>query len=247
MTYVFAEADQLRNQGQSLEAAKKYQEIAESSSDEQTVGAALHMSAVSLNQAGEHTQAEEFFNKASEHYKSISDSFNLARVKRDHGNCLTAQNKLNEAREKLNESIQGFKQNEDAGELAMTLSKLSALLAKMEAGADAEAMAYEAIQNANKSNNKFYVATAYKEAGRVYFINKKYEAMPDCLYAALGALQLEEDSHARIHAEIYLSLGFAYKQLCNMDLCEATSSKAEEYLSQLDEQSAERIRGFFKK
>jgi len=246
MTYIFAEADKLRNQGQSLEAAKKYQAIAESSDDPQTIGAALHMSAVCLNQAGDHTSAEECFSKAEQHYNNLDDRFNLARVHRDHGNCLMAQSKLPEAREALTDSIQGFKHSKDDGELAMTQAKLAALLAKQNEQADAQAMAYEAIQNANKSTNKFYVATAYKEASRVYFLNKKYESMLDCLYAALGALELEEDPHARIHAELYLSLSFAYQQLENTDLSEATNVKAEEYLKQLDEESANRIRGYFK-
>lgn len=246
MAYIFEGADKLRNQGQSLEAAEKYQEIARSSEDQQIIGAALHMTAVCFNQAGEHAQAEEFFAQAIKHYQDLVDTFNLARVKRDFGNCQMAQGKLAEAREALSDSIQGFKQNKDAGELAMTQSKLAALMAKQEEHADAQSMAYEAIQFANKSNNKFYVATAYKEAGRVYFLGKKYEAMIDCLYAALGALELEEDSHAKQHAELYLSLSFAYRQLENTELSEATNNKAEEYLKQLDEQSANRIRGYFK-
>lgn len=246
MTYIFEEADKLRNQGQSLEGAKKYQQIAGSSNDPQVVGAALHMTAVCFNQAGEHAQAEDFFTKSTGHYQSLSDSFNLARVQRDYGNCLIAQGKLTEAREALSGSIQGFKQNEDAGELAMTQSKLAALMAKQDDHANAQAMAYEAIQNVNKSYNKFYVATAYKEAGRVYFLGEKYEAMIDCLYAAIGALELEEDTYARHRAELYMSLSFAYEKLENAKLSEATNLKAEEYLKQLDEQSAERIRGYFK-
>lgn len=246
MTYIFAEADKLRNQGQSLEAAKKYQEIAESYDDPKYVGAALHMSAVCLNQAGDHLAAEEHFLKAEEHYGDLKDSFNLARVHRDHGNCLLAQNKIEDAKDALNMSIDGFKDSKDFGELAMSQSKLAAVLAKSGEGSEAESLAYQAIQNANKSQNTFYVATAYKEAGRVYFLNKKYDAMLDCLYAALGALELEEDTHARQHSELYLSLSHAYKQLGNAKLSGITGEKAEEYLKQLDGDSANRIRGFFK-
>lgn len=246
MTYIFAEADKLRNRGQSLEAAKKYQEISLGSDDQQIVGAALHMSAVCLNQAGDHLSAEEYFLKAEEHYKDLKDTFNLARVQRDHGNCLMAQNKIEDAKDALTSSINGFKDTEDFGELAMSQSKLAAVLAKSGQGSEAESLAYQAIQNSNKSSNKFYIATAYKEAGRVYFLNKKYEAMLDCLYASLGALELEEDTHARIHAELYLSLSYAYKQLNNLELSDITSAKAEEYLKQLDRESTERIRGYFK-
>ncbi len=249
MTYIFAEADKLRNQGQSIEAAKKYQEIAESSDDAQIVGAALHMSAVCLNQAGDHLSAEEYFLKAEEHYKDLDDKFNLARVLRDHGNCLLAQDKIDEAKEALDRSIVGFKESEDPkgfGELAMSQSKLAAVLAKEEQRSEAESLSYEAIQNANKSENTFYIATAYKEAGRVYFLNKKYEAMLDCLYAALGALELEEDTHARQHSELYLSLSCAYAQLGNNKLSDMTKDRAEEYLKELDEESADRIRGYFK-
>lgn len=249
MTYIFAEADKLRNQGQSIEAAKKYQEIANSSGEAQTVGAALHMSAVCLNQAGDHLSAEEYFLKAEEHYKDIEDNYNLARVLRDHGNCLLAQGKNEDAKEALESSIESFKDIESPqsfGELAMSQAKLAAVLARAEQGSEAENLAYQAIQDANKSENTFYIATAYKEAGRVYFLNKKYEAMLDCLYAALGALELEEDTHARIKSEAYLSLAFAYSRLENTKLSDINNKKAEGYLKHLDEESANRIRGYFK-
>lgn len=245
MTYILEEADKLRNQGQSLEAAKKYQDIAESSDDSQIIGAALHMTAVCFNQAGEHTSAEKYFVKAVDHYKDLSDKFNLARVQRDYGNCQMAQDKLDSAKELFNKSIEGFQSEKDLGELAMTQAKLAALLAKQEDFDGAQSLVCDALQNANKSKNKFYISTAYKEAGRIYYLNKKYQAMIDCLYAALGSLQLEEDSHAKQHAEIYLSLSYAYRQLENTQLAEDTNTKAEEYLNQLDEQSAERVRNYF--
>lgn len=245
MTYILAEADELRNQGQSLAAAKKYQEIAMSSDDPKIVGACLHMSAVCVNQAGDHAAAEDYFSKAEKHYHDIQDGFNLARVQRDHGNCLLAQGKKEEARSSLEASIKGFEGTEDFGELAMSQSKLAAVLAKEGEASEAESLAYKGIQNANKSNNTFYIATAYKEAGRVYFLNKKYEAMLDCLFSALGALELEKDTHARQHAELYLSLSFAYKELNNTELSESSNKKAEEYLEQLDTESANRIRGYF--
>ena len=231
MTYILEEADKLRNQGQSLQAAQKYQEITDQTDDEQVKGAALHMAAVCYSQAGQHSDAEEYFVKAVKHYEDLSDTFNLARVNRDFGNCQMAQ--------------EGFQDNDDLGELAMTQAKLAALLAKQEDFDRAQSLVYEAIQNANRSKNKFYVSTAYKEAGRIYYLNKKYQAMIDCIYASLGVLQLEEDSHAKQHAEIYLSLSYAYKQLENIQLAEDTNTKAEEYLKQLDDESAERIRNYF--
>jgi tetratricopeptide (TPR) repeat protein len=246
MAHILEEADRLRNQGQSLEAAKKYQEIAESSDESQIVGAALHMSAVCFNQAKEHTKAEEYFTKAVEHYKKQSDKFNLARVQRDYGNCQMAQSKLDKAEELFNQSIKNFDNTSDLGELAMTQVKLAALHAKQEKFDEASSQVYEGIQNANKSNNRFYIATAYKEAGRVYFLAKKYQAMIDCLYAALGALQLDEDPHAKQHAELYLSLAHAYERLNNSDLFKSTQAKAEEYLKELDDESAVRIRSYFK-
>ena len=245
MTYILEEADKLRNQGQSLQAAQKYQEITDQTDDEQVKGAALHMAAVCYSQAGQHSDAEEYFVKAVKHYEDLSDTFNLARVNRDFGNCQMAQDKLDEAKEFFNKSIEGFQDNDDLGELAMTQAKLAALLAKQEDFDRAQSLVYEAIQNANRSKNKFYVSTAYKEAGRIYYLNKKYQAMIDCIYASLGVLQLEEDSHAKQHAEIYLSLSYAYKQLENIQLAEDTNTKAEEYLKQLDDESAERIRNYF--
>ncbi|USN97371.1 MAG: tetratricopeptide repeat protein [Candidatus Nomurabacteria bacterium] len=169
------------------------------------------MTAVCFNQAGEHTKAEEYFTQAAKHYEKQSDKFNLARVQRDYGNCQMAQSKLDKAEELFSESIKNFEDTNDLGELAMTQVKLAALHAKQEKFDEASSQVYEGIQNANKSNNKFYISTAYKEAGRVYFLAKKYQAMIDCLYAALGALQLEVDSHAKQHAELYLSLAHAYE------------------------------------
>lgn len=58
MTYIFAEADKLRNQGQSLEAAKKYQEIAESSTDQNEIAKALHMAGVSYSQCAKPEEAK---------------------------------------------------------------------------------------------------------------------------------------------------------------------------------------------
>lgn len=245
MTYILKEADRLRNQGKSLEAANKYLEVANDTDDDNLKCAAIHMAAVSLNQAGQHQESEKYFKRAVELYESLQDEYNFARVLRDFGTSKLNQQDYKTAQDLLNQSITILKNTKDWGELAMTQSKFAVTLARLDKTSDSENLAYEAITNANKSKNSFYVATAYGEAGRVYFINNKPEFMLDCLYSAIGALQLENDPHTKRHAELYLGLVWAYNKLNNKELAQTAQLKGEENLKQLDKETADRIKSYF--
>lgn len=166
---------------------------------------------------------------------------------RDEGICKLNQQDYRGAEVLLEESVKGFESLEDYGELAMSQSKLAAVLAKAGKASEAEELAYQGVLNANKSSNIFYIATAYQEAGRVHFISNKPELIPECLYAALGALKLEDDAHAKRHAELFLGLSWAYSKLGNKELSSQTKERGEECLKELDEATANRIRGFFEK
>lgn len=206
-------------------------------------GEALHMAAVSKSQSGQKGGVDEIFSQTKQFYKN--DRFNLARVLRDEGTFKLNQQEFNLAKDLLQESAD-LLADQDSGELAMSQSKLSVVLAKLKDSDPAQKLCYQAIQNANKSGNSFYVATAYADAGRVFFILQKPEFMPDCLLAALGALSLESDPHAKRKAELYLGLNWAYTKLNNSQLAKKSKTLGEQNLQELDEQTAERIRGFFK-
>lgn len=246
MAYIYSQADKLRNQGKSLEAAKSYQDIASSSEDPRIVGAALHMAAACLNQAGEHQEAQPLFDKARKIYESLGDSINLARVARDWGVCILNQKDYKGAKELLQESITLLANTEHFGELSMSQAKLAVVLAKLKEVEESEALIMQTIENVKKSNNSFYVATAYGEAGRVYFLNNKPSYMIDCLNGALGALDLEDDTHAKRRAELYQGLAYAYEKTGNLALAKRAGELAEKYLTELDEQTALRIRSYFK-
>lgn len=243
MQDIFQKATELRNQGQSLKAAEEYLRISQLPEVGARKGEALHMAAVSKSQSGQHEGLDQLFKQAKEFYKN--DKPNLARVLRDEGIFKLNKQEFESAKKLLQESSE-FLQNSDVGELAMSQSKLAVVLAKLKQESEAQELCYQAIQSANKSSNSFYVATAYADAGRVFFILQKPEFMPDCLLAALGALSLESDPHTKRKAELYLGLNWAYKRINNLDLARKAESLANQNLQQLDEPTAERIRGFFK-
>jgi tetratricopeptide (TPR) repeat protein len=248
MTDIFKEADKLRNQGKSLEAAKKYLELTKITLSDYQKAAAYHMAGVSFSQSGsEINKAESCFENATKYYKSFKDSLNLARVIRDRGILKLNTSDFKSAKDLLEESVKLLESLNTPEELAMSQAKLAVVFAKLKKSEEASRLAVGAVLNANKSDNTFYIATAYQEFARVEFLNQKFEAMLAPLYSALGALMLESDPHAKRHAELYLSLNLAYSKLDNQSLAEKTLHLAETYLKELDKQTAERIRGYFKK
>jgi tetratricopeptide (TPR) repeat protein len=248
MTYIFEEADRLRNQGKSLEAAKKYLELTQKALSDYEKASAYHMAGVSFSQSGsEINEAESCFESAAKYYKSLKDSLNLARVIRDKGILKINTNDFKSAKDYLKESIKLLGNLDKPEELAMSQAKLAVVLANLNESKEAIKEATEAVLNANKSENTFYIATAYQEAARVEFLNNNFEAMLAPLYSALGALKLGEDPHAKRHAELYLGLSLAYGELGNHDLAKKTLQLGENYLKELDEETSERIRSYFHK
>jgi hypothetical protein len=118
-------------------------------------------------------------------------------------------------------------------------------LAKLNNIKDARSGYEQAIENANKSQNNFYIATAYQEAARVEFLAENLEVMINMVYAGLGALKLESDPHAKRHAELYLALSWAYNKLGNKDLTTKAKLHAEESLKYLDKETVQRIQNYF--
>lgn len=246
MTYIFEEPDHLRTQGKSLEAAEAYQEVAQTSDDQSIVAAAWHMSAVCLNQAGQHQESQPLFDRASEIYHSLGDDINLARVTRDQGTCLLNQKDYQGAKVLLQKSVTSLEDTNKFGELSMSQAKLAVVLARLEEVGNSETLIIQAIENVKKSDNSFYVATAYGEAGRVYFLNGKPRDMIDCLNGALGALDLEDEPHAKRRAELFQGLSYAYDKTGNQALSKRAGELAEKYLAELDDETATRIRNYLK-
>lgn len=246
MTYIFEKPDHLRNQGKSFEAAEAYKQVANTSENKNEVAAALHMAAVCLNQAGQHQEAQPFFDKAREIYQSLNDSVNLARVVRDQGTCLLNQKDYHGAKKLLQESISALEETNQLGELSMSQAKLAVVLAKLKDVNKSEALLMKMLENVKKSDNSFYVATAYGEAGRVYFLNNKPSYMIDCLNGALGALDFEEEQHAKRRAELFQGLAYAYDKTGNKELAKRAGEHAEKFLAELDAQTADRIRNYLK-
>lgn len=247
MTYIFEEADKLRNQGKSLQAAKEYLKISSDPAQSEEVKlSALHMAAVSYSQAGEIASAEKIFEELNVKLKSSKDEILAGRILRDIGIAKLNSQDFEDSKKYLELSLEKLQSSSEIGELAMTQSKLAVVFTKLNNSKESKSLAKEATKNANKSENTFYIATAYQELARVHFLNQNFEEMLDPLYAALGALKLESDPHAKRHAELFLSLNFAYEKLSNNSLAEKSLSLAEYFLNQLDEPTAERIRGFFK-
>lgn len=247
MKNIFEEADKLRNQGKSLEAAKQYLEVANTSQSDYEKAAAFHMAGVSFSQSGtESTNAESCFNNAVKYYEGFKDPLNLARVFRDQGILKLNTDELASARDFLEKSIDALKALESLGELAMSQAKLAVVFARLRMPEEATSQSVEAVYNANKSENVFYIATAYQEAARVEYLNHNFVTMLAPLYSALGALKLESDPHAKRHAELFQGLAYAYDKTGNQALSKRAGELSEKYLAELDDETAARIHNYFK-
>jgi tetratricopeptide (TPR) repeat protein len=244
----FKEAQDLRNQGKSELAYQKYLTISKVGGITPAKRAeALHMAAVSIKEARGYTKSTECFQKAKEAYQSLEDDFNLARVARDFGSQLFDQAQYSEANKEFKLSEEALKDSDkslDLGELAMTQIKYALSLEytnELDSLDKADQKLDLAIQNVRKSENLFYLSTAYFLAAKIFKKRAHYTIAIDYLTSAYGAINLTEEPFAKRRTEILTELSLMFERIDNSKISKVIKKSAEVYLNELDEETRKKL------
>ena len=244
----FKEAQDLRNQGKSELAYQKYLTISKVGGITPAKRAeALHMAAVSMKEARGYTKSTECFQKAKEAYQSLEDDFNLARVARDFGSQLFDQAQYSEANKEFKLSEEALKDSDkslDLGELAMTQVKYALSLEytnELDSLDKADQKLDLAIQNVRKSENLFYLSTAYFLAAKIFKKRAHYTIAIDYLTSAYGAINLTEEPFAKRRTEILTELSLMFERIDNSKISKVIKKSAEVYLNELDEETRKKL------
>ncbi len=244
----FKEAQDLRNQGKSELAYQKYLTISKVGGITPAKRAeALHMAAVSMKEARGYTKSTECFQKAKEAYQSLEDDFNLARVARDFGSQLFDQAQYSEANKEFKLSEEALKDSDkslDLGELAMTQIKYALSLEytnELDSLDKADQKLDLAIQNVRKSENLFYLSTAYFLAAKIFKKRAHYTIAIDYLTSAYGAINLTEEPFAKRRTEILTELSLMFERIDNSKISKVIKKSAEVYLNELDEETRKKL------
>ena len=244
----FKEAQDLRNQGKSELAYQKYLTISKVGGITPAKRAeALHMAAVSIKEARGYTKSTECFQKAKEAYQSLEDNFNLARVARDFGSQLFDQAQYSEANKEFKLSEEALKDSDkslDLGELAMTQIKYALSLEytnELDSLDKADQKLDLAIQNVRKSENLFYLSTAYFLAAKIFKKRAHYTIAIDYLTSAYGAINLTEEPFAKRRTEILTELSLMFERIDNSKISKVIKKSAEVYLNELDEETRKKL------
>ena len=244
----FKEAQDLRNQGKSELAYQKYLTISKVGGITPAKRAeALHMAAVSIKEARGYTKSTECFQKAKEAYQSLEDNFNLARVARDFGSQLFDQAQYSEANKEFKLSEEALKDSDkslDLGELAMTQIKYALSLEytnELDSLDKADQKLDLAIQNVRKSENLFYLSTAYFLAAKIFKKRAHYTIAIDYLTSAYGTINLTEEPFTKKRAEILIELSLMFERIDNSKISKVIKKSAEVYLNELDEETRKKL------
>lgn len=244
----FKEAQDLRNQGKSELAYEKYLTISKVGGISPKKRAeALHMAAVSIKEARGYTKSTECFQKAKEAYQSLEDNFNLARVARDFGSQLFDQAQYSEANKEFKLSEEALKDSDkslDLGELAMTQIKYALSLEytnELDSLEKVDQKLDLAIQNVRKSENLFYLSTAYFLAAKIFKKRAHYTIAIDYLTSAYGAINLTEEPFAKRRTEILTELSLMFERIDNSKISKVIKKSAEVYLNELDEETRKKL------
>ena len=237
----FKEAQDLRNQGKSELAYQKYLTISKVGGITPAKRAeALHMAAVSIKEARGYTKSTECFQKAKEAYQSLEDDFQLF----DQAQYSEANKEFKLSEEVLQNLNNSSDQSSDLGELAMTQVKYALSLEytnELDSLDKADQKLDLAIQNVRKSENLFYLSTAYLLAAKIFKKRAHYTIAIDYLTSAYGTINLTEEPFAKRRTEILTELSLMFERIDNSKISKVIKKSAEVYLNELDEETRKKL------
>jgi hypothetical protein len=98
-----------------------------------------------------------------------------------------------------------------------------------------------AIQNVRKSENLFYLSTAYFLAAKIFKKRAHYTIAIDYLTSAYGAINLTEEPFAKRRTEILTELSLMFERIDNSKISKVIKKSAEVYLNELDEETRKKL------
>lgn len=234
------QADDLRNNGQEVEARKKYQEateIFEELGETRSAATAQQMIGVCYKIENKTQSAIAALEKASQMFASIDDHQGLGNTYRDIGIAYAYIHKHEKALEWLQKSADALEQTDDAVALGITLAKIGYQHLHLGNLGEAEKRLVEGLQKIRGQGSWFMEMTALMHLAELEWARGSWESMLTHLWACLGLIHDagEAEGQKRRIAQISGGQAWGYLKVGNVKYAEQFLNKALDLLDEMPE------------